>query len=107
MTTSDKKKIVLLVLLVAVGASLYVWLYRSTGAKPAEARAAKAAAKGAAVKPGQDAQIADCVVRRAIQREQERHGTTNIDRSRAAPSVRPRSTFDDDAVQPLESNDRE
>ena len=57
MTTSDKKKIVLLVLLVAVGAALYVWLYRSTGAKPAEARAAKAAAKGAAVKPGQDAQI--------------------------------------------------
>jgi flagellar basal body-associated protein FliL len=41
MTTSDKKKIVLLVLLVAVGAALYVWLYRSTGAKPAEARAAK------------------------------------------------------------------
>jgi hypothetical protein len=57
MTTSDKKKVVLLILLVAVGAALYIWMYRSTGTKPAAANAAKAATKGATVKPGQEAQI--------------------------------------------------
>ena len=57
MTTSDKKKVVLLILLVAVGAALYIWMYRSSGPPPTAKNAAKAATKGATVKPGQEAQI--------------------------------------------------
>jgi hypothetical protein len=57
MTTSDKKKVVVLVLLIAVGIGGYAWQYRSNTVPAGPAEATKGAGKAVAVKPGQDAQI--------------------------------------------------
>jgi hypothetical protein len=57
MTTSDKKKAVMLIALIAVGVALYVWMYRSKTVATTGATRAKAEAKGAGIKPGQEAQI--------------------------------------------------
>jgi hypothetical protein len=57
MTTSDKKKVVVLVLLIAVGIGGYAWQYRSNTAPVGPAEATKGAGKPTALKPGQDAQI--------------------------------------------------
>jgi hypothetical protein len=57
MTTSDKKKAVLLVVLIVVGIAGYGWIYRSNTVASTNATAAKAAAKPVKVKPGQEAKI--------------------------------------------------
>ena len=57
MTTSDKRKTALLVILMAIGVGAYTWMYRADAVASNTAEATKSGAKSTPIKPGQGAKI--------------------------------------------------